>query len=88
MGSVPNLRPMDSISFDYLCSRNGRADFYGIAKAEDFTFYLKEIEETPKMSFEDSQREEEQEEMVARIGALIDKRVEGIREWWKHGYRE
>ena len=83
---VPNLPPMDSVWFYFV--RNGRPNFHGVAKANELTFYLKEIEETPKMSFEDSQREEEQEEMVARIGALIDKRVEGIGEWWKHGYRE
>jgi hypothetical protein len=84
LGSVPNLPPMDSVSFCF-CALDGTADFYGVAKAEDFSFYLKEIvaftegdskEETPKMS-------EEQEEMVARIGAVIGKRMKKVEEWWK-----
>ena len=75
---------MDSVSF-YFRALNGKADFDGLAKTEDFTFYLKEIvaftegdgkEETPKMS-------EEQKEMVARIGALIDKRMEGMEGYCK-----
>jgi hypothetical protein len=74
---VPNDLPMDSVSFSF-CALNGIADIDCVAKAEDFTFFLKEIvaegkKETPKMA-------EEQKEMVARIGALIDKRLKEMGE--------
>ena len=86
-GDGGNAYPFDSLVFGF-CARIGVAKYtrlIAIAKAEDFIFYLKEIvaftegdgkEETPKMS-------KEQEEMVARIGALIDKRMEKVKEWWK-----
>ena len=71
-GDGGNAYPFDSLVFGF-CARIGVAKYtrlIAIAKAEDFTFYLKEIKETPKMY-------EEGEDTIARIGALIDKRIEG-----------